>query len=143
MRSATTWKWAVRGIAALAVAAGCLTCAQYAPTGNPRIDGQPGRRNANDGSDVDPAIAERRIRALNTERHKAMVSDTEKLVKLARELDEEVASSPSGNLTPEELHKVAVIEKLARDVKSKMAQSFGDNPELRPPAFPSGGPGAP
>jgi hypothetical protein len=38
--------------------------------------------------DFDPTMMERRIRALNNERQKDMVSDTDKLLKLAQELND-------------------------------------------------------
>ncbi len=41
--------------------------------------------------DFDPIMAERRIRALNTERQKLMVADTNKLFRLAKELNQEIA----------------------------------------------------
>jgi hypothetical protein len=69
---------------------------------------------------------------MNADRQKSMVSDADKLVKLARQLDAEIASNPTDELTPEELRKVAEIEKLAHNVKAKMAQSFGGGPEIRP-----------
>ena len=74
-------------------------------------------------------------------RHKSMVSDADKLLKLARQLDAEIASNPSDELTPQELHKVAEIEKLAHNVKAKMAQSFGGGPQLHPSPIPIGGSG--
>jgi hypothetical protein len=45
-------------------------------------------------------------------------------------------------LTPEEVQKLQAIEKLAHNVKTKMAQSFGGGPELRPPVIDTRGPGA-
>jgi ABC-type lipoprotein export system ATPase subunit len=83
------------------------------------------------------------MKALNTDRHKSMVSDAEKLVKLARQLDTEIASNPTNELTAGELQKVAAIEKLAHNVKFKMAQSFGGGPELRSPLIDVGGPHVP
>lgn len=82
---------------------------------------------------------EKRMRALNEDRHKSMVSDAERLLKLARQLDAEVASNPTDEMTPEELHKIAEIEKLARSVKSKMALSFTGGPQLQSPGFPTDG----
>jgi hypothetical protein len=83
------------------------------------------------------------MRALNADRQKSMVSDADKLLKLARQLDTEIASNPTEDLTPEELRKVTEIEKLARSVKAKMAQSFGGGPQLQPtPIIPVGGPGS-
>jgi hypothetical protein len=78
---------------------------------------------------------------MNADRQKSMVSDADKLVKLARQLDAEIASNPTDELTTEELRKVAEIEKLAHNVKSKMAQSFGLGPQVRPSLVPLGGPG--
>jgi len=82
------------------------------------------------------------MRALNADRHKSMVSDTDKLVKLARQLDEEIASNSSDGLTPEEVQKLVAIEKLAHNVKTKMAQSFGGGPEFRMPLIDTRVPGA-
>lgn len=78
---------------------------------------------------------------MNDERHKALVSDTEKLLKLARQLDAEIASNPTDKMTPEEIHKAAEIEKLAKSVKEKMAQSFTGGPQIQLPVSPLGRPG--
>lgn len=95
-----------------------------------------------DGSDtsnggLDSTIAERRMKLMNNERRKSLVSDSEKLFKLATELNNEIAHSNSGALTPDQLRKVAEIEKLARNVRDKMTMT------LPPPAtsyFPMNGP---
>jgi hypothetical protein len=80
------------------------------------------------------------MEALNVERRKSMVSDATKLVRLAQELDQEVAANASEGLTPKELREVAEIEKLARNVREKMARSFGAGPVFHEPApFPRGG----
>jgi len=75
--------------------------------------------------DADPAMFGRRMRALNAERQKQIVSDTDKLLKLARELNDEVIKANSGTLTPDELHKIADIEKLARNVRQRMTEGAG------------------
>jgi hypothetical protein len=80
--------------------------------------------------DADPAMVERRIRALNIERQKQIVADTDKLLKLARELNEEVAKANTGTLTPDELHKIADIEKLARNVRQRMTEGVGGAPSM-------------
>jgi hypothetical protein len=82
--------------------------------------------------DADPTMAERRIRALNTERQKQIVADTDKLLKLARELNEEVAKANTGTLTTEQLHKIADIEKLARSVRQRMTETVGEAPTILP-----------
>ena len=123
-----------------------LGWAQYGPSSAGTLGSIPGTRTQSDQESTfepNPTLGEQRVRSLNVERHKSMVSDTEKLLKLARQLDAEIASNSSDELTPEELRKVAEIEKLAHNVKAKMAQSFGDGPEFRPTPIPLSGPGRP
>jgi len=84
----------------------------------------------------DPLYEERRLNALNADRHKSLVSDTEKLLRLAKQLDEQVASNTADGLTPKELKEIAEIEKLARNVKEKMARSYGDGTLLKEPSNP-------
>lgn len=87
------------------------------------------------GDSMDPLMVARRIRALNIQRQKQMLADADKLLKLAQELNDEVAKANSGVLTPDELRKVADIEKLARDVRQKMTDEAGALPPiLMPPA---------
>jgi len=76
--------------------------------------------------EYDPTMIERRIRALNNERQKDMISDTNKLLKLAQELNDEITAKNAGTLTYDQLHKIAQIEKLARSVKEKMADAVGE-----------------
>jgi len=139
-------KWA-EAMAGLVVAGAILIAAshsrgQYSPSGS-AIQSPSGSRlgGFGEGPDADPGFAEKRLRALNADRHKSMVSDANKLVKLARQLDAEIASNPTNELTPEELRKFAEVEKLARNVKTKMAQSFGGGPQYRPVPVPMAGPG--
>jgi hypothetical protein len=146
MKVSSVWKSAVVGLAGVSLAAALFGVAQYSPTGNGgvMIQNIPSTRpQAGLGGimETDPMFAEKRLRALNADRQKSMVSDADKLVKLARQLDEEIASNSTDELTPEELRKVAEIEKLAHNVKAKMAQSFGVGPEVRPSPVPLGGPG--
>jgi hypothetical protein len=86
--------------------------------------------------DADPAMVERRIRALNIQRQKQMISDSDKLLKLARELNEEVAKENTGTLTLDELHKIAEIEKLARNVRQRMTEGAGEPQSTMPPPAP-------
>jgi hypothetical protein len=79
---------------------------------------------------------ERRLNALNADRHKSMVSDTEKLLRLAKQLDAEIAENTADGLTSKELKEVAEIEKLARNVKEKMARSYGEGPIFKDPQGP-------
>lgn len=86
--------------------------------------------------DYDPIMMEHRMTALNNERQKELVSDTNKLLKLAKELNDEIAARDSGGLTPEQLQKIAEIEKLARGVKDKMADGTGQTgPSISAPVM--------
>jgi hypothetical protein len=62
-----------------------------------------------------------------------LVSDTNKLVRLANELGSEISRDNPSELTPAQLHKVAEIEKLARSVKDKMSTSVRGTPSFLPP----------
>lgn len=101
----------------------------------PRVN-QPSQNPFQGFDDPDPAMATRRMRALNVERQQSMVSDTEKLLRLARELNQEVESSNPSALTPVQLRKLADIEKLARNVKQKMSISFTGAPTFQEPLRP-------
>ena len=90
-----------------------------------------------------PIDADKQMRRLNDDRHKTIVSDTDKLLKLTRELDAEIAANNSDTLTNDELHKVAAIEKLAHNVRQKMVLSYGVGPQFHEPTFPSRYPGGP
>lgn len=83
----------------------------------------------------DPAVLARRMRALNLERQKSMVSDTERLLKLAQELNSEIDKSNLEALTAVQLRKIGEIEKLARNVKQKMSISFVGGPSLEEPTL--------
>jgi hypothetical protein len=85
--------------------------------------------------DFDTVFAEKRLRALNIERQRQMVADADKLLKLAKELNDEVAASNAGTLTPEQLHKIAEIEKLAHSVKERMTAGSAPPPVVPPPGF--------
>lgn len=142
----TYWRMAVGGLAGVILAAGLLGWAQYgqSPGGGVPVQNPIGSRpqaGIYEGTEMDPVFAEKRARALNADRHKSMVSDADKLLSLARQLDAEVASNPTEELTPAEMQKVAEIEKLARSVKTKMSQSFSGGPQFRPSPIGIGGRG--
>lgn len=126
--------WALGLAVVFVIASGHKVRSQSAPprgiiTGPPRMSTDP----ATPG-DYDPIMMERRIRALNDERQKDMVSDTDKLLKLAQELNDEIAAKNAGTLTFDQLHKIAEIEKLARSVKEKMADGVGQPSPVGPQA---------
>jgi hypothetical protein len=97
--------------------------------------GQRAGGGLDDPGNGDPGEAARRMRALNTMRQKALVSDTDKLLKLANELNAEISANPEA-LTPDQLRKLATIEKLAHSVKEKMSTPVAGNPMYQPPPLP-------
>jgi hypothetical protein len=80
----------------------------------------------------DPLWEEKRLRLLNADRQKQLVSDTNKLLKLAHELDSEISSGTPDALTADQLRKLADIEKLAHSVKDKMRESVRGAPAYQP-----------
>jgi hypothetical protein len=95
--------------------------------------------NAREDYDIpsnDPAEQQRRLRALNVERQKRVVSDSNKLLKLTTELNAEVAQSSFDSLTPTQLRKLAEIERLARDLKEKMKMVELPSTDVRTPLDP-------
>jgi hypothetical protein len=107
------------------------------PLGTPHGMAQdPGPFSTN-SDPIDDVQAEKRMTALNAERQKSMISDSAKLLKLATELNGEIAESNTGELTPAQLRMVAEIEKLAHNVRDKMSMS------IRGPQMPGNGIEAP
>lgn len=86
--------------------------------------------------DTDPIVEERRLRALNAERQRSLVSDTKKLLKLAHDLNDEVNATATDSLDRQELMQVAEIEKLAHKVKEKMSTSVKGTTDFQPFLFP-------
>jgi hypothetical protein len=76
----------------------------------------------------DPVWQEKQLRTLNAARQKELVADTNKLLKLAKELDAEVGSANPDSLTADQLRRIAEIEKLAHSVKEKMSTSVRGMP---------------
>jgi hypothetical protein len=85
---------------------------------------------------IDPALEQRHLLELNAKLHKAIVSDTDKLLKLVTELNAEIGGADPASLTPEQLSKVAAIEKLAHSLRDKMRFPIKDPPALFDPAKP-------
>jgi hypothetical protein len=67
-----------------------------------------------------PTFQEQQYLRYLDSRLKSMVTDTDKLLKLAQKLNEESDPSNPGSSSPEDLHTLAEIEKLAHNVKWKM-----------------------
>jgi len=74
-------------------------------------------------------IDQKRMRALNEMRRKAMASDVDKLLLLALELNQKGDSLSQA----EQLKRASEIQKLAKDVKEKMMLTMGtDRPAQNP-----------
>jgi hypothetical protein len=76
----------------------------------------------------DPVFQERRLRQLAMATHKSMVSDSDKLLELVTELSSEISTTNPATFTPEQLRKIAQIEKLAHSVKEKMGNTLQGAP---------------
>jgi hypothetical protein len=123
---------AARGAFWLAVALVLPSGAQNTPPPRETLQPPIGQRAGDSINGIgpgDPTEQEERLRALNRERQKSMVSDTNKLLKLALQFDTEVKGGDFGSVTPSQMHKLGEIEKLARNVKDKMSYS------VRGPSF--------
>lgn len=101
--------------------------AQSLPGGGvPRVAPQAPTQPSNERADQGPSrplTDDRAAAALNADRQRAIVSDTNKLLRLVNELNAEVAAAAPDSLTSGQLRKVGQIEKLARDVQAKMKQT--------------------
>lgn len=69
----------------------------------------------------DRVFQERRIKALNSQRQKELVSDTNKLLKLTAQLNAQIDRGSKESFTPDQLRMLARIEKLAKSVREKMS----------------------
>ena len=145
----------LRGALLLALLLACLsvprnTAAQHGGAGGngnggfgdqaarPSMDQDPlNPRRPMPGEAGDPVQYERRMRALNAERQKSMIADTNKLLRLTTELNDEVNGAHPKPLDSIQLRKVAQIEKLAHSVREKMSIPVGSgSPQLSsPPLF--------
>ena len=107
-----------------------LARAQSDQTGTGQLSSHPlqsanGRIDPTASTDEDDPVAQQRqVRQLNISLHKSMVTDTNKLLKLATDLNAELSSANPDSLTPDQLKKVAAIEKLARNVRDAMKTSM-------------------
>lgn len=68
----------------------------------------------------DPVAQQRQLHQLNAAKYKTIMSNTDKLLKLVAELNADIGGTNPASLTPEQLRKIAAIEKLARSVKDDM-----------------------
>jgi hypothetical protein len=135
MNPARRRRFAVRFVLGLALVLGIPVAGQspfpqFPSSGNGKVGQHYPDSPVGFGNEATPD--QKRLRMLNAERQKSIVSDTEKLLKLARELNDEIAAADSSSMTDAQLRKLAEIAKLAKDVKEKMSFSTGGYPGLTP-----------
>jgi len=128
-------RWLVRAVSLSCLLAGVAELLPAAHGQNvpsqphPMLPQPIGQAVSGDGPDAQPGgphADERLLRALNADRQKSLVNDTNKLLRLVNELNAEIARTSPAALTPEQVRKLAEIEKLARNVREKMATSVRD-----------------
>jgi len=119
---AVAWAACIAALSGLTVEAQNLPAGGLAVHGVPQPLTQPSSERADDRPSA-PIADGKLLQALNEDRHKKIVSDTDKLLRLANELNLEIARSDADSLSPGQLHEVAEIEKLAHQVKEKMRMS--------------------
>ena len=111
-------------------------------SGTGQLSNNPLRRERKDAQPtadepaIDPALQQRQLLELNAKLHKAIVSDTDKLLEMVTELNAEIGGADPASLTPDQLRKVAAIEKLAHSLRDKMRFPIKDPPALFDPAKP-------
>lgn len=104
------------------------------PTTNSGRNGQNYPDNSGQFGKDSNSPEKKRIKMLNAERQKALVSETEKLLKLAKEFNDELAAADdSGRLSGQQLRKLDEIGKLAKSVKEKMSYSVVGVPDISAP----------
>lgn len=123
---AKKWGWPA-GAAALLLAVGCLgtqsIAARQTGQANPFPDQTPPFGAPKDPNDLDARRREeKQEKGRNAERQKRLVSDTDKLLALAKELKDEVEKSNKDTLSVDVVKKASEIEKLARTVKDRMRE---------------------
>lgn len=89
----------------------------------PNYDGDPARAQMN----------EKRLQALNVERQKSMVAETNRLVKLATDLNTQINSEKHSQLTADQLRQLAEIEKLAHRIRERMSAAMMNPPPMNEP----------
>jgi hypothetical protein len=130
------FRWAPPVFCLLLVLALPARSQQVTPTSHPTLQQPIGQAVGGDRDDIPqgPTIQdERLLRALNADRQRSMVADANKLLRLAKELNAEIARTNPDSLTLDQLHKMAEIEKLARNVREKMSTSVRATPNFLPP----------
>jgi len=104
--------------------------AQVAPgSPNPNV---PGVAPSFGDSSPDAAMAAKMSKERNADRQKTIVSETNQLLDLAKQLKDAVDKSDKDQLSLQVVRKAEEIEKLAKDVKSKMRDGIAQ--PMSPPS---------
>jgi hypothetical protein len=130
---AARWRHPLRRVLVSAVLLGLPLAAQN--PGTPLHLQVPDRLifSSDPGEAPDAAMGAKRLQALNAMRQKSLVSDGEKLLHLAQELNDDATGGGSTLSPAERLHKASEIQKLAKDIRDKMSYSVGDAPKIATP----------
>jgi hypothetical protein len=72
----------------------------------------------------------KRLAYLNAERQKSLVIQTNRLVKLASELQAQINGDQHSPLTPDQVRQFQEVEKLAHNIREKMSTSVRPAPAL-------------
>lgn len=83
----------------------------------------PSPSGRNETDDIDLAMYQRRQKNFMEYQHKLIVSDSDRLLRLATELQASM-NQPGADPTPLQLRQLEAIEKLAHNIKSKMSYSM-------------------
>jgi hypothetical protein len=65
----------------------------------------------------------KRLQYLNTERQKSLVAATNRLVKMAADLNSQINNDQHSPISPDQIRQLADIEKLAHSIRDKMSTS--------------------
>jgi hypothetical protein len=116
----------------LAVQGGAQTGQVFNPQQNGTPFKQPSSPSATEFDKADRIEQDDRLRYLNLQRQKSIVSDAGKLLKLASELNDVIGATNPDTLTPAQIKKITEIEKLAHNVKAKMSTPVTGASVLQP-----------
>lgn len=121
------WRWPALVLVALLMAgwigADSVAARQFGQSSQFPEQTPPPLGAPRDASDPDARQREEKLaKGRNADRQQRLVSDTDKLLALAKELKEEVDKSNKDTLSIEVVKKASEIEKLAKSVKERMRE---------------------
>ena len=69
---------------------------------------------------VDDSAEVRQAKLLRVQRQKQLISDSDKLLKLATDLKQQIDNTPAATLSADSVKKAAEIEKLAHSLRQRL-----------------------